>query len=227
MCLIRILGFSFALLFMGCAYADIHYRPNTFSKETKEKAGFSNQQHITLLNDNLMFYERHFNGFEEFAPLYGESPEVYFSQKQREILKARYKSEKIDIFNIHNKSFDPSQIKSDFVYLVSAEPIQDERYQTSLLKVLKILTFCMIPCTQKFKLDITVKAYHRNKWIAENKTTTEATQSVSPLYLIIPTSFEMLDSGKLTIEGSVQAKMYLVGFQNTMDDLIQKLSLEK
>ncbi len=223
MYLIRILGFSLGLSFMGCVFADFHRKPNAFSKE---KAGFLVGKSITLLNDNRMFYQKGFHSYVEYLPPFGEDPHTYFPKKQREIGETRYKWKYADIYNIHDKDFEFSKVKTDHVLLISVHPPEDERIYNNFYQVVQLLSFCLFPCKFEIKLDTSIQYYYKNKWIAESKFRSESQQSLSPIYLFVPTRFDIELGAQHTTENHLFSILFLEGFQNAMDELVLKLSEE-
>ncbi|EMY63428.1 hypothetical protein LEP1GSC203_2598 [Leptospira terpstrae serovar Hualin str. LT 11-33 = ATCC 700639] len=212
--------FCFIIFYSHCSFANLDRRLKKFPKDSK-KGKISDT--VTILNQNRMYFRPSNLGLVESHPLLGDSPAKYFAKKQEEIGKNRYQWKEISIHNIDDKEFQLTNIKTDFVFFVSAGRPRSNWDQGNITQLLQMITFCIIPCKQNITLDVTVKLYHKNSLVSEKVSHHSGTRYLSPWYLPFPFLFQMRDYGNLFNEPSVYTTMYLYGFQEAIDEIYLEL----
>ncbi|PKA24254.1 hypothetical protein CH381_21580 [Leptospira sp. mixed culture ATI2-C-A1] len=215
------------LIFVGCclhcSFADLDRYVKPFPKEsTKTKISDS----ITILNQNRMYYSKEHTGWVETNPLFGGPTNQYFSIKQKEIGHSRYHWKDIHIYNIDDKNFQLTDIKTDFVFFVTANRPRSDWEEGRLGQVFQLVTLCIFPCHQKVKLEVTVKLFYKNSLLAEKVSTHSGTRYFSPWYIPLPFLFQMRDYGNLVNEPNAFSTMYLQGFQEAIDEIYLTLPKE-
>ncbi|TGL87605.1 hypothetical protein EHQ68_07205 [Leptospira congkakensis] len=214
---------SSLIFYFHCSFANLDRNLKPFSKEST-KAKISDT--VTILNQNRMYFQPSYRGLVEYSPPFGDSPTIYFSKKQEEIGRNRYQWKEISIHNIDEKEFQLTNVKTDYVFFVTATRPRSDWDQGSFKQVLQLVTFCIIPCKQKITLDVTVKLYHKNSLVSEKVSSHSGTRYLSPWYMPFPFLFEMRDYGNLSNEPSIFSTLYLNGFQDAIDEIYLKLPKE-
>ncbi|EOQ95139.1 hypothetical protein LEP1GSC195_2614 [Leptospira wolbachii serovar Codice str. CDC] len=215
--------FSLFSLCFHCSFANLDRGLRNIPKDsTKGKISDT----VTILNQNRMYFRKEYSGSVEVGPLFGESVTQYFANKQIEVGKSRYQWKEIYIHNIDDKDFQLTNVKTDYVFFVTAARPRSNWEEGSLMQLLQMLTFCIVPCKQKVALDVTVKLYHKNSLVSEKVSTHSGTRYFSPWYLPVPFLFEMRDYGNLSHEPSIFSTLYLNGFQEAIDQIYLDLPKE-
>ncbi|XDD54857.1 hypothetical protein AB3N62_03370 [Leptospira sp. WS4.C2] len=216
----KYLYFSFIIFNFYCSFANLDRSLKKFPKDsTKGKISDT----VTILNQNRMYLRPSNMGLVESRPLFGDSPVIYFAKKQEEIGKNRYQWKEIFVHNIDDKEFQLTNVKTDFVFFVSAGRPRSNWDQGNITQLLQMLTFCIVPCKQNVMLDVTVKLYHKNSLVSEKVSSHSGTRYSSPWYLPFPFLFEMRDYGNLSNEPNIFSTMYLNGFQEAIDEIYSEL----
>ncbi|TGL44869.1 hypothetical protein [Leptospira perdikensis] len=212
----KYLYLSFLIFYVHCSFANLDRGLKNFSNDsTKGKISDT----VTILNQNRIYFQPSYRGLVESRPLFGGSPAQYFAKKQEEIGRTRYQWKVISIHNIDEKEFQLTDVKTDYVFFVTANRPRSDWEDGRLSQVFQLVTLCIIPCKQKVTLDVTVKLYHKNSLVSEKVSTHSGTRYLSPWYLPFPYLFEMRDYGNLSNEPSIFSALYLRGFQEATDQI--------
>ncbi|XDD47144.1 hypothetical protein AB3N60_03395 [Leptospira sp. WS39.C2] len=209
--------FSFIFFLFQCSFANVDRQVKPFPIETI--LGKTSDA-ITIINHTRMYNNQTPRGERDFGP---SSYLTYLSEKQKEIGKSRYQWKDIYIYNLNDKNFQFTNIKTDYVFFVSVNRPKSDWDGEEWKHIFKVLTFCIIPCKQNISLDVSVKLYYKNGLVTEKVSHLTATRYFSPWYLPVPHLFQMRDYGTLTNEPSVFSTLYLNGFQEAVDEIYQHI----
>lgn len=208
------------IFFFHCSFADLD---RGLKKNPEASANYKLFKHVTILNHTRLYNGQTPRGYRDFGPT---SYQTYLSEKQKEIGKARYQWKDIYVFNINDKEFQFTNIKTDYVFFVSVNRAVSDWEGEEWKHIFQVVTLCVIPCTQKISLDVSVKLYYKNGLVSEKVSHLSATRYMSPWYLPVPHLFQMRDYGILFNEPSVVSAMYLQGFQEAIDEIYLNLPNE-
>ncbi|MBL0956246.1 MAG: hypothetical protein IBJ01_15915 [Leptospira sp.] len=214
---LKYLYFSWILFSIHCSFANLNQKLKPVNIDTtKGKTADS----ITIINHTKMYYGKTPRGEKDFGP---GSYFLYLSEKQKEIGRTRYQWKDIQVYDINDKSFQFTNIKSDYVFFVTVHRPKSDWDEEEWKHIFQVLTFCILPCKQNVSLDVSVKLYYKNSFISEKVSHLTATRYLSPWYLPVPFAFQMRDYGTLFNEPSVYSALYLNGFQESIDGIYEQL----
>lgn len=211
---------SLIIFIYQCSFADVDRNLKPFPEESvKTKISES----VTILNQNRIYFRKEHTGWVERGPLFGEPINQYFPKKQKEIGQSRYHWKDIYIYSIDDKSFQLTDVKTDFVFLVTANRPRSDWEEGRFSQMLQLITYCFIPCKQKFVQEVKVKLFYKNRLLSEKLSTVSGTGYLSPWYIPFPFLFQMRDNTNLTNEPSLVSTLYLQGFQEAIDEIYLEL----
>ncbi|MCW7505051.1 hypothetical protein [Leptospira paudalimensis] len=203
-----------------CAFANLDHQIKPFPKELeRNKIGES----ITILNQNRVFFQKGHKRFVEINPMFGMHWSEYFPKKQKEIGQSRYHWKEIYIHNIDDGNFQLTDVRTDYVFFVTASHPRSDWEEGRFSQVLQLITHCIIPCKQKFIQEVKVKLFYKNSLLSEKVSSVSGTSYLSPWYIPFPFLFQMRDYGNLTNEPSLVSALYLQGFQEAIDEIYLNL----
>lgn len=211
------------IFFYHCSFADVDRNLKPYSKESS-KTKISDS--ITILNQNRIYFSKQHTGWIEMDPLFGEPINEYFAKKQKEIGHSRYRWKDIYIHNIDDKNFQLTDVKTDYVFFVTANRPHSDWEEGRFSQMIQLITYCMIPCKQKIIQEVKVKLFYKNSLLSEKVSTISGTSYMSPWYIPFPFLFQMRNNGNLTNEPSLVSTLYLNGFQEAIDEIYLALPNE-
>lgn len=212
----RIFVLVLLFFFSHCSFANLNRTVKPLQVQTNKSLL---SDHITILNYNRMYFTKEYTGWVEKKPLENETTFQYFKRKQTDIGKSRYKWKEISIFDVSDERFQMTDVKSEYVFFVSAGQIHSDREEGSFLQTLQVISFCIIPCKETISLEVSVKLFYLNSLVAEKKTIQSGSRHISPWYLLFPVDFQMKDLGNLAYEPSLPTALFLNGFQEAIDEI--------
>ncbi len=206
----------FLILCFHCSFANLDRNLKPFLRESS-KTKISDS--VTILNQNRMYHSKQRKGWVEMGPIFGEPTNQYFPKKQKEIGQSRYHWKEIYIHNIDDNNFQLTDVKTDYVFFVTASHPRSDWEEGRFSQVLQLITHCIIPCKQKFIQEVKVKLFYKNSLLSEKVSSVSGTSYLSPWYIPFPFLFQMRDNGNLTNEPSLVSALYLQGFQEAIDEI--------
>lgn len=208
---------SSLIFFFHCSFADLD---RGLIKNPEASANYKLFKNVTILNHIRLYNGQTSRGYRDFGPV---SYQTYLSEKQKEIGKARYQWKDIYVYDVNDSKFQFTDIKTDFVLFVSTNRAISDWEGEEWKHIFQVVTLCVIPCTQKISLDVSVKLYYKNGLVSEKVSHLAAIRYMSPWYLPVPFLFQMRDYGILFNEPSVFSILYLNSFQEAIDEIYLNL----
>ncbi|MDF3818402.1 hypothetical protein P3G55_00740 [Leptospira sp. 96542] len=203
-----------SVFFYSC-FAKIESNPQS---KIVVKSTQRNFQNISILNDNEIYMKA------EQKNLFGASDEYItkMNEKTTQILEKRLGWKIVGIYNIHDKNFDINMISTEDNILVTSSHITKFIPFHNAIAIFPLLSYCLIPCHQNVKMNVSVKFFHKSELVAEGNSIMEGKRFISPFYIFVPFLFERFE-GHVLDESSLLSSMFLQGFEYSVVDGLNKI----